>query len=67
MNCPHCGNPESRVDETRPGPEFDRRVRFCRSCGKKFQTIERVAVYGGRSIGYLEAGAIPLVELKDVA
>lgn len=57
MNCPHCGQPDSRVVETRQGPDYDRRVRQCRACAKSFQTIERVAVYGGRAIGYLEAAA----------
>ena len=55
MNCPHCNHPESRVTETRSGPDADRRIRICRSCGKTFQTMERVAVFAGRAIGYLEA------------
>jgi transcriptional regulator NrdR family protein len=67
MNCPHCGQPESRVTETRQGADFDRRTRICRSCAKSFQTIERVAVYGGRAIGYIEAGDMPLVEEEHVA
>jgi hypothetical protein len=54
MKCPHCGHDESRVTETRPGELADRRIRLCRGCGKTFQTLERVAVYAGRSTGYVE-------------
>lgn len=60
MNCPHCDHPESRVTETRQNTEYDKRIRQCRSCGKTFTTLERVAVFGGRAIGWIEAG--PLAE-----
>jgi hypothetical protein len=59
MNCPHCDHPESRVTETRSSPEFDRRIRICRGCGKTFQTLERVAVFAGRAAGYIEAVQAP--------
>ena len=67
MICPHCGQPDSRIIETRTSPDYDRRVRQCRSCAKSFQTIERVAVYGGRAIGYIEAGDMPMMEEEHAA
>ena len=66
MNCPHCAHPESRVTETRSGSDADRRIRLCRSCGKTFQTMERVAVFAGRAIGYIESNPAG-VEGVDVA
>ena len=62
MNCPHCNHPESRVGETRAGDEFDRRVRLCRGCGRTFTTLERVAVYAGRALGYRELDSALLTE-----
>lgn len=58
MICPHCSHPESRVTETRQATDYDKRIRQCRSCGRTFTTLERVAVFGGRSIGYIEAGPL---------
>lgn len=66
MNCPHCDHPESRVSETRPTPTHDRRIRMCRSCGRSFQTIERVAVHAGRAIGYIEAPIALVAEEPEV-
>lgn len=63
INCPHCGFSESKVTDTDPGPSYLRRYRDCRGCGKTFTTIERVAVWGGRAAGYIEAGQ--LVEPTD--
>ena len=57
MNCPQCGHESSRVLETRATPTHDRRVRVCRSCSQAFHTIERVAVFGGKAIGYIESSA----------
>lgn len=65
MFCPHCGHPESRILEARAKPDHDKRIRMCRNCGKTFNTLERVAVYGGRAIGYLEAGGPVLIEPDD--
>lgn len=62
MNCPHCDHPESRVTETRASTEYDKRIRQCRSCGRTFTTLERVAVFGGRAIGYIEAGGPVVIE-----
>ena len=56
MKCPHCGNEKSRVTETRSSAEADRRIRLCQGCGKTFQTLERVCVFAGRAVGYIEAG-----------
>lgn len=68
MMCPHCNHPESRVTETRSGAEADRRIRLCRHCGKTFQTLERVCVYAGRAIGYIEkVGRLDEQEVADVA
>lgn len=65
MNCPHCDHPDSRITETRSNPAFDRRIRICRSCGKTFQTIERVAVYAGRAAGYIDGGPPVLTVVED--
>ena len=67
MNCPNCNHPESKVTETRSGPDADRRIRICRSCGKTFQTMERVAVFAGRAIGYIEAAPAIGVEEANAA
>ncbi len=67
MNCPHCDHPDSRVTETRSSPEYDRRIRLCRGCGKTFQTLERVAVFAGRAAGYIEAVQTPVLEIAAEA
>ena len=57
MKCPHCGHEKSRVTETRAATEADRRIRLCQGCGKTFQTLERVCVFAGRAVGYIEANS----------
>lgn len=44
MKCPYCGNPNTRVVDSRPGKiEFEvRRRRECQACGWRFTTYERV-------------------------
>ncbi|WP_287125444.1 transcriptional regulator NrdR [Desulfobacter sp.] len=44
MKCPYCGNPNTRVVDSRPGKiEFEvRRRRECQDCGRRFTTYERV-------------------------
>lgn len=44
MKCPYCGNPNTRVVDSRPGKiEFEvRRRRECQACGRRFTTYERV-------------------------
>ena len=54
------------VFETRSGSDADRRIRLCRSCGKTFQTMERVAVFAGRAIGYIEFNPAVAGERADV-
>ncbi len=49
MKCPFCGNPESKVVDSRPTDEGDsiRRRRECLVCHKRFttyETIERVPI-----------------------
>ena len=49
MKCPFCGNPESKVVDSRPTDEGDsiRRRRECLECHKRFttyETIERVPI-----------------------
>jgi hypothetical protein len=61
MKCPHCGHDKSRVTETRAADEADRRIRLCLGCAKTFTTFERVAIYAGRSAGYVEVGPPPPV------
>ncbi len=44
MKCPYCGNPNTRVVDSRSGKiEFEvRRRRECQECGQRFTTYERV-------------------------
>lgn len=55
MKCPYCGDPESKVLDSRISKEMDtiRRRRECLKCTKRFTTAER-----------LEEG-LPLVVKKD--
>lgn len=43
MNCPYCGNPDSRVLDSRPSDEGSviRRRRECPRCNRRFTTYER--------------------------
>jgi transcriptional repressor NrdR len=45
MRCPECGNPDSRVVDSRPAEQQTavRRRRLCEECGARFTTYERVA------------------------
>jgi hypothetical protein len=63
MKCPHCGHDKSRVIESRARPEADLRIRICQGCGKDFRTLERVALYAGRSAGYVELAQPPALEV----
>ena len=44
MKCPYCGEPDSRVLDTRPTAEGSaiRRRRFCSRCEGRFTTYERI-------------------------
>lgn len=42
MNCPFCGNSDSRVIDSRDVNEGIRRRRQCLSCNKRFTTYERL-------------------------
>lgn len=44
MKCPHCGDIESRVIDTRASGERIRRRRECSECKTRFTTYERVAL-----------------------
>lgn len=46
MNCPFCGNPDSRVLDSRPSDEGSviRRRRECPGCKRRFTTYERAQV-----------------------
>ena len=43
MRCPSCGNPESKVVDSRPSDDgcVIRRRRECLQCGRRFTTYER--------------------------
>ncbi|MCS6845403.1 MAG: transcriptional regulator NrdR [Caldilineales bacterium] len=43
MKCPHCGEPDSRVIDTRSTGDGIRRRRECTTCGRRFTTYEQVA------------------------
>lgn len=44
MKCPSCGDPDSKVLDSRMSKEMDaiRRRRECNKCGKRFSTAERI-------------------------
>ena len=44
MKCPYCGNPDTRVVDSRPVDDNAsiRRRRVCDDCGKRFTSYERV-------------------------
>ncbi len=44
MKCPYCGDPESKVVDSRPSDENDtiRRRRECLKCSKRFTTFEKI-------------------------
>jgi transcriptional repressor NrdR len=43
MQCPYCGQPDSRVVDTRSTGESIRRRRECQSCHKRFTTYEQIS------------------------
>jgi transcriptional repressor NrdR len=43
MQCPYCGQPESRVVDTRSTGESIRRRRECQNCRKRFTTYEQIS------------------------
>ena len=44
MRCPYCGNPDTRVIDSRPAEDKSsiRRRRSCDECGKRFTTYEKI-------------------------
>ena len=44
MKCPYCGNPDTRVIDSRPAEDGSsiRRRRSCDTCGKRFTTYDKV-------------------------
>lgn len=48
MNCPKCAHEESKVLDTRSGPDSHsiRRRRQCLACGNRFSTLEEVVREG---------------------
>lgn len=42
MKCPHCGQSQSRVIDTRDSGDGIRRRRLCTSCEQRFTTYEQV-------------------------
>ncbi len=43
MRCPHCGDVQHRVIDTREAGDAIRRRRRCERCGQRFTTYEHVA------------------------
>ena len=43
MQCPYCGQPDSRVVDTRAASDSIRRRRECQSCRKRFTTYEQIS------------------------
>ncbi|MDO5702471.1 MAG: transcriptional regulator NrdR [Lachnospiraceae bacterium] len=46
MKCPYCGNPDTRVVDSRPVDDNSsiRRRRVCDDCGKRFTSYERIEI-----------------------
>ena len=44
MKCPYCGNPDTKVIDSRPAEDGSsiRRRRACDICGKRFTTYEKI-------------------------
>lgn len=44
MRCPYCGNPDTKVIDSRPAEDKSsiRRRRSCDECGRRFTTYEKV-------------------------
>lgn len=43
MQCPYCGQPDSRVVDTRSTSDSIRRRRECQKCRKRFTTYEHIS------------------------
>ena len=43
MRCPHCGDTQHKVIDTRDAADGIRRRRRCENCGQRFTTYEHVA------------------------
>lgn len=43
MQCPYCGQPDSRVVDTRATGDGIRRRRECQTCHKRFTTYEQIS------------------------
>lgn len=43
MQCPYCGQPDSRVVDTRSTGDSIRRRRECQNCRKRFTTYEQIS------------------------
>ena len=43
MQCPYCGQPDSRVVDTRAASDSIRRRRECQRCRKRFTTYEQIS------------------------
>ena len=46
MNCPFCGESDTKVTDSRPDQDGIRRRRECLACGRRFSTLERVELGG---------------------
>lgn len=55
MKCPYCGNPDTKVIDSRPAEDGSsiRRRRACDICGKRFTTYEKIET-------------IPLIIIKKI-
>ena len=60
MKCPYCGNPDTRVIDSRPAEDGSsiRRRRSCDTCGKRFTTYEKVETREQYDRGKIEKGIL---------
>lgn len=64
MNCPVCGNEETKVVDSRSQAEKKKRRRSCPSCGHRFTTIEmHIEDYNGKQSAV--KGLLELVEKHE--
>ena len=67
MKCPYCGNPDTRVIDSRPAEDNSsiRRRRSCDECGKRFTTY---AIRGEDHSGIISVngGAAHQAEVGDI-
>ncbi len=72
MKCPYCGNPDTKVIDSRPAEDGSsiRRRRACDICGKRITTYEKIETkvfsLEEKEIPSSVVGELVMDELKDL-